>query len=60
MLMKKLLIALAGIMMMGMMTNCNESKPVADSQQQEVKVGTKGERGSWVQSQRVVKRTYLE
>ena len=38
MLMKKLLIALAGIMMMGMMTNCNESKPVADSQQQEVKV----------------------
>ena len=37
MLMKKLLIALTGIMMMGMMTNCNESKPVADSQQQEVK-----------------------
>lgn len=36
--MKKLLIALTGIAMMGMMTSCNESKPVADSQQEEVKV----------------------
>lgn len=36
--MKKLLIALMGIMMMGMMTSCNESKPVAESQQEEVKV----------------------
>lgn len=36
--MKKLLIALTGIMMMGMMTSCNESKPVAESQQDKVKV----------------------
>ena len=36
--MKKLLIVLTGIVMMGMMTSCNESKPVADNQQEEAKV----------------------
>ena len=36
--MKKLLIALTGIMMMGMMTSCNESKPAATEQQEVDKV----------------------